>query len=355
MRRLLAPRILVFAAAAVLLALVPLIVKSPYALHLFILVFSTVALGAAWNVIGGFGGQYSVGHAAYYGIGGYASMILLHDKGVPPWFGVWAGMAIAVVVALVVGSITFRLRGPYFVLASIAVAEIFRLIALNWKTMTNGAEGILAGDTPPFVLGPIHIDWNGKAPYFYMGLLLAIIGIATNEVVLRSRLGYQLQAIREDQDAAHSLGIAPTRTKNFGLAISAALTALLGSFTAHYTGFIDPASGLGIDVSVQIVLVCIIGGVGTVMGPVLGAVLLTLLSEALRSNLIASAFFAAGLPQRSPAGRFLKDNLAHAHVLVYGVLVVLVILFMPDGLIGFFRHLAARRQAKAASIAAGAR
>ena len=154
------------AVALIALALVPLAIQSPYALHLFIVLFLTVVLGASWNVIGGFGGQYSVGHAAYYGVGAYTAMILLRNYHIPPWFGVWAGMALAAVVALVIGSICFRLRGPYFVLASIAVAEILRLAALNWKGLTNGAEGILSGETPHFNLGPIHIEFNGKVPYY---------------------------------------------------------------------------------------------------------------------------------------------------------------------------------------------
>ena len=128
--------------------------------------------------------------------------------------------------------------------------------------------------------------------------------------------------------------------------ISAALTALAGCYTAMYTGFIDPPGVLGIDISVQIVLTCIIGGIGTVAGPVVGAVLLGLLSEALRANLLAGALFALGVPESSAVGLFLKDNLAHAHVLVYGVLVVVVILFMPDGLLGFVeKRLRARRVA----------
>jgi branched-chain amino acid transport system permease protein len=304
---------LVFSAAAVLvLALVPLFIQSPYALHIFILVFMAVALGESWNVIGGFAGQYSVGHSAWYGIGAYGAFILLQSKGIAPWKGVWVAVVIAVLIALVVGWITFRLRGPYFVLASIAVAEIIRLLALNWKDLTNGAEGILASDIPPFKIGATVItDWNSKTPYYYLGLILAAFCVAVNVVLKRSKLGYYLQAIREDQDAAHSLGIPLTLCKNVALGISAACTALAGSFAALYIGFIEPQAVFGIDVSIQMVLTCIIGGIGTVTGPLIGAVVLALLSEALRTSL------------------------AQAHLLVYGILVILVILTMPDGLVGF--------------------
>ena len=314
---------LVLSGAAVLvLALVPLVIQSPYSLHIFILVFMAVALGESWNVIGGFAGQYSVGHAAWYGIGAYGAFILLQSKGIAPWKGVWPAVAIAVLIALVVGWITFRLRGPYFVLASIAVAEIIRLLALNWKDLTNGAEGILASDIPPFKIGATVItDWNSKTPYYYMGLILAAFCVAVNVVLKRSKLGYYLQAIREDQDAAHSLGIPLTLCKNVALGISAACTALAGSFAALYIGFIEPQAVFGIDVSIQMVLTCIIGGIGTVTGPLIGAVVLALLSEALRTSL------------------------AQAHLLVYGVLVIVVILTMPDGLVGFVSQRLRRKAA----------
>ena len=304
---------LVLSAVAVLaLALVPIFIQSPYSLHIFILVFMAVALGESWNVIGGYAGQYSVGHSAWYGLGAYGAFILLQNKGIAPWKGIWPAVAIAVLVALVVGWITFRLRGPYFVLASIAVAEIIRLLALNWKDLTNGAEG-LSVDVPPLKIGGTLItDWNSKTPYFYMGLLMALFCVAVGVAVKRSKLGYYLQAIREDQDAAHSLGIPLTLCKNAALGISAACTALAGSFAAFYFGsFIEPQAVFGIDVSIQMVLTCIIGGIGTVTGPLIGAVVLALLSEALRTSL------------------------AQAHLLVYGVLVIVVILTMPDGLVGF--------------------
>ncbi|TMA10837.1 MAG: branched-chain amino acid ABC transporter permease [Deltaproteobacteria bacterium] len=304
--------LLPWAVAAVALALVPLWVQSPYALHIFILLFLAIALGESWNVIGGFAGQYSVGHAAWYGLGAYGAFILLQRKAIAPWFGVWVAVAAAVIIAVVVGWITFRLRGPYFVLASIAVAEIIRLAALNWKELTNGAEGILAADVPPLRLGGTVItDWNSKTPYYYLGLAMALFCIAVNFLVKRSKLGYYLQAIREDQDAAHSLGIPLTLSKNTALAISAACTALAGSFAAFYIGFIEPQGVFGIEVSIQMVLTCIIGGIGTVAGPVIGAVVVVLLSEALRASL------------------------SSAHLLVYGVLVIIVILTMPDGFVGF--------------------
>ena len=304
--------LLPWAVAAVALALVPLWVQSPYALHIFILLFLAIALGESWNVIGGFAGQYSVGHAAWYGLGAYGAFILLQRKAIAPWFGVWVAVAAAVIIALAVGWITFRLRGPYFVLASIAVAEIIRLAALNWKELTNGAEGILAADVPPLRLGGTVItDWNSKTPYYYLGLAMALFCIAVNFLVKRSKLGYYLQAIREDQDAAHSLGIPLTLSKNTALAISAACTALAGSFAAFYIGFIEPQGVFGIEVSIQMVLTCIIGGIGTVAGPVIGAVVVVLLSEALRASL------------------------SSAHLLVYGVLVIIVILTMPDGFVGF--------------------
>jgi len=166
--------------------------------------------------------------------------------------------------------------------------------------------------------------------------------------IQHSKLGYFFQAIREDQDAAHSLGISISLYKNIGLVISAVLTSLAGSFYGIYVGFVDPGTVLGLDVSVQIMLICIIGGMGTLWGPVLGSLVLVPLSEALRSNLITEGLVKIGLVNaESKVGLFLKENLSHAHVLLYGILVVLVILFMPDGLMGFLKKLATRKRREA--------
>ena len=329
------------------LLVLPHFVDSPYALHMMVLLFLSIVMGEAWNVLGGYTGQYSVGHAAYFGAGAYVTLMLMQFKQVPPWYGVFAGMALALVLALIIGSITFRLRGPYFVLASIAMAEILRLIVLNWKDATNGAEGILATEVPPLKVGSYLVtDFSTKVPFYYGGLALVVVVILVNWAVQNSKLGYYFQAIREDQDAANSLGIQLSLYKNVALAISAVFTAWAGAYYALYVGFIDPAAALCIDVSVQIVLICIIGGIGTILGPMVGSLVLVPLSEALRSNLIAEGLFKLGLvSEASRTGQFLRENLAHAHALIYGVLVVVVILFMPEGVLGFVRAALARRRA----------
>jgi branched-chain amino acid transport system permease protein len=328
------------------LAFFPGFVSSPYALHIMILLFLSTIMGQSWNIVGGYAGQYSVGHAAYFGAGAYTTMLLLQHWQIPPWYGAIAGMGVSLIVGAIVGSICFRLRGPYFVLASIAVAEILRLSAMNLKEITNGAEGILITELPAFTIGgKVITDFSTKVPFYYIGLALVLLTVVVTLIVQHSKLGYYFQAIREDQDAAHSLGINLTFHKNTALGFSALLTSLAGSFYAIYIGFIDPPTVIGLDISVQIVLICIIGGIGTIYGPVVGSLVLVPLSEALRSNMIAEAIFKTGVvTETSAVGSFLKENLAHAHALIYGLLVVIVILFMPDGVLGFVRKLTARNK-----------
>ncbi len=311
----------VIVAGVALVALLPVFVKSDYPLGVMIGVLLAISLGAAWNIIGGFAGQYSVGHSAYFGIGAYSIVVLL-GRGLAPWWGALAGSFIAAAVALLVGSITLRLRGAYFVLASIAVAEILRLLALWAKSITNGAEGILVGEFPPLTLaGHTITDFTGKPPFFYMALGLAVFCVAVNAVIAHTKLGYYLQAIREDQDAAWSLGIPLSLYKNAALLISAALAAQAGALTATYVSFMDPNSMLGLDVSVRAVLVCILGGVGTIWGPVAGAIVFTLLDEVLL--------------------RYLTQS----HLLGLGALLIAAILFLPDGLMGLVTRLRQRSRA----------
>jgi branched-chain amino acid transport system permease protein len=311
-----------------------------------ILIFISVITGSAWNILGGYTGQYSVGHSAYFGVGAYTTMILLQYRHIAPWYGIWAGVAVAMATALIIGSICFRLRGPYFVLASIAVAEIFRVSALNLPNLTNGAEGILLTEVPPLTIGGTVItDFLSKVPFYYTGLVMALAVIAVTWLVQNSKLGYYFQAIREDQDAAHSLGINLTIYKNVALSLSAIFTSLAGSLYGLYVGFIDPGTVLDLSLSVQIVMTCIIGGIGTILGPAIGALVLVPFSEALRSNMIGQAVIDSGLVKENSAwGFFLKDQLSHAHVLIYGILLVVVILFMPDGILGFVKKFLTRKR-----------
>ena len=339
-----------FAVAVVALALFPSFVRTPYILHMGVMLFLAIIQGQAWNVIGGYAGQYSVGHAAYFGVGAYVTMMLLEVNKIPPWWGMWAAIAAAMALSLVVGSITFRLRGPYFVLASISVAEIIRLATLHFKDFTRGAEGFLLSEIPTLHLFGHDFEFLTKRTFYFVGLGLAVISIAVNWLVQHSKLGYYFQAIREDQDAAHSLGINLAFYKNVALAISAAFTAWAGAFYAMFVKFIDPNIAFGLDVSVQIVLIVIIGGIGTILGPVIGAMVLVPLSEILRNP--RGLVQVGVLPPDSAIVRFIETYLSNAHLLVYGILVVIVILFAPDGVLGLIRRGVARARRRSAASAA---
>jgi len=339
--------LVVFLAAVAAFAVFPQFVRKPYVLHMGVVLFLAIVQGQAWNVIGGYAGQYSVGHAAYFGIGAYTTTMLLELNKIPPWWGIWAAIAAAVLVSIVIGSITFRLRGPYFVLASISVAEIIRLAALYFKGFTRGAEGFLLSDIPALKIGATEIEFYTKRPFYFTALALAVITVGVNWLVQHSKLGYYFQAIREDQDAAHSLGINLAFYKNVALAISAALTASAGGFYAMFVKFIDPNTVFGLDVSVQFVLICIIGGIGTILGPVIGAMVLVPLSEVLRNpkGLVQLGL----LSSDSRFVQFVEEHLSNAHMLVYGILVVIVILFAPDGVVGLIRSGVARLRRRASA------
>lgn len=328
-----------FAAAVLALAIFPSFVRKPYVLHMGVMLFLAVIQGQAWNVIGGYAGQYSVGHAAYFGMGAYVTMMLLEVAHVAPWWGIWAAILASMLLSLLIGSITFRLRGPYFVLASISVAEIIRLAALHFRGFTRGAEGFLLSEIPTLHAFGTEITFIGKRPFYYLGLALAALTIVANWAVQHSKLGYYLQAIREDQDAAHSLGIRLSLYKNIALLISAAFTAFAGGFYAMFVKFIDPNIAFGLDVSVGIVLIAIIGGIGTIVGPVIGAMVLVPLSEVLRNprGLVQIGILSAD----SGLVRFIETYLSNAHLLVYGILVVVVILFAPEGVLGVIRRVLA--------------
>jgi branched-chain amino acid transport system permease protein len=309
----------VWVALAVAAVLFPFVVRDEYAQHVAILTLMSATMGLGWNLLGGFAGQLSIGHAAFFGIGAYGATLLFQDLGIAPWFGSWLAAGIAALVSLPIGAVCFRLRGPYLTVATIAFAEIARLVAVNWKSLTRGAEGILIDRAPAVpVPGVGSVELIAKEPYYFIILALMAGAWSLTAWLARSRSGYLMVAVREDQDAAASLGIHGLSIKLLALALSAFVTGLAGSFFAFYTSHIEPDTTFHIEKSVEMALVTIIGGLGTVSGPVVGAVVLTLLAEALRSVFL------------------------QAHLLIYGLLVIAVVLFLPEGILGGLRRLLGR-------------
>ncbi len=300
-------------AGAVLL--LPLVVQSAYYLDILILTFLWAGLAGAWNLAGGYAGQFSLGHAAFFGIGAYTSSLLFVHYKLSPLLGVFAGAALVGVFAFVIGGITFRLRGPYFTLASIAFAEVVFVLGNYWRALTRGAEGLEI----PFVPSFINLMFQSKVAYAYLAGAYMLFVFVLAVLIERSRLGFYMIAYREDEEAAESVGINTYRVKLFALTASAMLTAVGGTFYAQYILFLEPATVFSLDVSIQMALISIIGGLGTALGPVIGSVLLTPLSMFLR------AWFGGGY--------------AGLHLLIYGIVLIVVVLFVRDGLVALVRRL----------------
>ncbi len=316
---------ILLAVALIALAVFPIILtavqgrRANTTITLFIFMFIWVGLGSAWNILGGYAGQLSLGHAAFYGIGAYAAAILLDKFGISGWWGLIAGPLVVIPIAWVIGWITFRLRGPYFALATIAVGEIVFLLAKNFPDITGGSVGI---EVRRMEFWPRDPSWlfgsPPRIPYYWIGLLLAALVIYVSWWISRNKIGYYLRAIREDEDTAATIGIDTTRYKIYALVISAIFAATIGAFRANFSVHIDPEVVLLLGFSVEMVLVAIIGGMGTVWGPVIGGVLLTI------------------------AGDWFIDIFGEANQLVFGIMLVLIILFLPEGLLGGAKELWAR-------------
>jgi branched-chain amino acid transport system permease protein len=304
--------------AAILLFLVvlPHLMPNPFYVHIAVMMAVFAVLGQAWNIIGGYGGQLSLGHAAFFGTGAYISTLLVNAYGISPWITLWLGGLAALLLSVPVGIICFRLQGPYFAIASIGLAEALRLLVLHFRDITNGAQGL----TVPFKgNAPWLLQFDSKFPFYYLALVMAVGVVLIVRRMERSRLGHYLVAIGQNQDAAEALGINSSRAKAKALALSAFLTGVAGVFYAQYTYVIHPDSVFGLGLSIQIALVAIVGGVGTVLGPVLGAVIMEFF---IQFTQIAFAGQDPGL-----------------ELMVYGGLLVAVILWRPRGVIPWFARL----------------
>jgi branched-chain amino acid transport system permease protein len=315
-------------AALALLLAVPLLLSDPYYTHLLILFLLWVTIGSAWNIVAGFTGQVSFGHAAFFGAGAYASGLLWMHLGLSPWWGMALGGPAAAVLSLPFGWICFPLRGAYFALATLALGEVLMTSARIAEGFTGGMMGI-----------QIMPTFASKTPYYYIALALAALTVGSVVLVTRTRLGYYFVSIREDQEAAESLGVPATLYKTISLLISTFWTGMAGALYMNYMGFIDPEVVFSLpNYSIMAILVAIVGGAGTVYGPAVGAFVMVAVSELFRSG-----FF--GLFQHlaewsgSPLVADLSEGVRKGHALGFGILVILVILYLPNGIVGDWRKI----------------
>lgn len=279
-------------------------------LHVMIMVFLYAYLGSCWNILGGYGGQFSIGHGVFFGVGAYTSSLLFARLGISPWLGMLAGGFLAALVALAFGFVTFRfgLKGHFFALATIAFCKVMEIIALNWEFI-GGAVGIVI---PPRNPSFFIFQFNQKAPFYYIMYGLMLLSILIVFLVNRSKIGLYLAAIREDEDAAKALGVNLLKYKVYAITISAFFTALGGTFYAQYLTYIDPTFTLSVGISIEIIVRPILGGVGTIMGPILGAFILDPLAEISRNFL---------------------GGYSGVHLASYGALLIVCCLFLPNGII----------------------
>jgi branched-chain amino acid transport system permease protein len=271
------------------------------------------AIGAsAWNLIGGYAGQVSVGHAVFFGAGAYGAIAVYTHFGLPPIAGVPAGALVAVLIAALIGVPTLRLSGHYFSMATIAVAELVRVVVINWEWI-GGAQGISGPALPRTVL---DLSFTSAVPYYYLfAAVLAGILFLTWRIE-RSRAGFYLRAIKDSERAARSLGVAAGRYKLYAYMLSAGLTAVAGGLYAIMFGFVDPESGLGILISVKMLIMAALGGAGLLFGPLVGAMILVPLEEISNSLLGGRG---AGLT-----------------FVVYGAIIVVIARFLPHGILALF-------------------
>lgn len=306
----------IFIVIAVILLLCPLGLNM-YLLTVGTTIMITAILGQSWNLLSGYAGQFSFGQAAFFGIGAYASVVLYMQFGVSPWIGIIAGMIVSALFGLGLGYLSFKckIKGDYFALVTLAFAELLRLLVYNSSdTVFNGPSGLFVsyikgGDASAF-------QFQNWEVYYYIFLIALLIITVLMMKLETTRFGLKIIAIRENENAANSLGTNVFREKLSAIAISAAIAALAGGFYAQYNLFIDPSAVFGTDISMQAIIVCILGGAGTVFGPILGAFILVPVQE------ITTSLF---------------TDISGINMVIYGIILVVFILFCPNGIIGIVR------------------
>jgi branched-chain amino acid transport system permease protein len=293
----------------------PYFFQLPYHRDLAIKVLLYATLAQAWNILAGYCGQVSLGHAVFFGTGAYASSVLQMAYGANPWLGLAAGVALSVALSQVIGYPCFRLRGHYFAIATIAIGEIIHTLAINWEFI-GGARGL----TLPIRKDSLAAFQFHGTKYLYYYIILALMALCFFATwrIERARLGYYLRAIREDTDAARSVGIPITKYKLVAMALSAGFMAAGGTFYAQYVLYIDPDSVFPLSLSILVCLLTVVGGTGTLWGPLVGAGLMLPLSEFTRIKWGGTG--------------------SAVDLLIYGALLTIVAVFKPAGLVGMFRR-----------------
>jgi len=311
----LAPAAVFFAGAG----LAPLVVRDAFFLDSLVLILIWGTSAAAWNVAGGYAGQISLGHSAFFGLGAYAAALLGTRWELSPWLGLVAGALVATAIGLVIGYLSNRLRGPYFVLATIAFSQVLLIGGSRWRAFTAGSEGIPV----PFRPGFWTLGLADKRLWVWIVLALAVLAYLVGLYLERARRGYQLAAV---EDAALSLGVPARRLKVAAICVSAALTAACGALWAQYVGFVDPFYVFSVDLSIKFALAAIIGGLGTALGPFLGAALTTIIETSLRAQ-----FGGIGA------------GLVGIYLILYGCALIVMVRWAPQGLVGWIEELRRRR------------
>lgn len=292
----------------VILAALPLFVNNNYLLSIIVQIFMFAAMSTAWNIIGGFGRQISWAHASFFAIGAYAGMLCFTHFRLSPWISIFIGMVFSAIFAIIMGAPSFRLRGTYFSLATIACGQIVRELLVYFSKVTGGNNGVVI---PSKYKGFAVMRWDSEVPYYYIFLILLIIVLGIVMYIERGRLGYYLKAIREDQEAAESLGVRSSKVKMYALIISAICMSGIGTFYGFKMAFIDPTMVGSFDLAVKIGVIAIVGGIGTIWGPLVGAIIIIPLMEACNA--------------------FLPATWSGASLALYGLILMLIVIFKPDG------------------------
>jgi branched-chain amino acid transport system permease protein len=313
-----APGVVFFACAG----LAPLVVRDAFLLDSLVLILIWGTSAAAWNVAGGYAGQISLGHSAFFGLGAYGAALLGTRWELSPWIGLAVGAVVAMATGLVIGYLSNRLRGPYFVLATIAFSQVLLIVGSRWRGFTAGSEGIPV----PFRPGFWTLGIADKRVWVWIVLVVAALAYLVGLYCERARRGYQLAAVREDEDAALSLGVPARRLKVAAICVSAALTAVCGALWAQYVGFVDPFYVFSVDLSIRFALGAIIGGLGTALGPFLGSALVTTVETYLRAQ-----FGGIGA------------GLVGIYLIVYGCALIVMARWVPQGLVGWLGERLRRR------------